>query len=119
VSASDGGSEFRQAAARWLRAASQGPDGRDRIPFKELAKKAKVSRTTLWRINTGEADVAPETLERLAKALKVTPPKVTMTLVLDGSTAPRPQSAIGMVREAHALLADALRALGVDEVDDK
>lgn len=106
-----GGQEFRAAVAKWLRGAMRGPSGKDAPLVKDVAKKAKVSRTTLWRMMNSEADADEETLLRIAAALKVPPPRVQMVLRLDDTAGPFAMPTIAKLREAEALIREAVAEL--------
>ena len=56
--------------------------GREKMNVSALCKRAKIGRSSYYRIERGEGDTEPETLLRLAAALKVPPPDVTTVLRL-------------------------------------
>ncbi len=105
------GRAYRAAVIRWLRVSMRGPDGRDKMTRTELIKRSKVGRTSLYRLLKGEADAEPETLARLATALKVPVPLVVRTLVVAPAAAAAPVTPVATLREAAALIEDTLAAL--------
>jgi hypothetical protein len=111
ASGREGGQEFRAAVAKWLRGAMRGPSGKDSPLVKDVARKSKVSRTTVWRIMNGQADTDEDTLLRLAAALKVPPPRVQRILRLDEPDSPFQMPPIAKLREAAALVLEAVAEL--------
>jgi hypothetical protein len=109
--AEPGSSRYREAVARWLRAAMRDAVGRDKMNVSELCKRGKIGRSSFYRIMRGVGDTEPETLLRLAAALKVPPPEVTMVLRLDAPESTLALPTLAKLKEAEALLREAIDAL--------
>lgn len=96
------------AVARWLHGVMREGEGTGKLA---LSKASKVSRATIDRLLSGQAeDVDQETLDKLAAALRVVPPTVVRRLELR-SPAPRVATPLALLREAVALLERAERKL--------
>lgn len=104
---------FEEALARWLRQSLRGPDGRDRMTHSAVIKNSKVGRATFYRILGGEGqDVDEATLRKLAAALKVPAPQIERVLRLDQPDSPLQVPTLAKLKEAEALMAEAIAALG-------
>jgi DNA-binding XRE family transcriptional regulator len=53
----------------------------------DLAKKARVARTTIVRLEKGDPNVLPSTRRKLARALRVKPAELSMLAPLIGGDA--------------------------------
>jgi len=87
--------------------------GRDKLNVSELCKKAKITRSTFYRIMRGEGDTEPETLLRLAAALKVPAPDVDRVLRLDPQAldVAAEHSPLAKLKEARALIDEVVAGL--------
>ena len=104
---------YRDAVARWLRASMRDALGRDKMNISELCKRAKIGRSSFYRIFSGEADAEPETLLRLAAALKVPAPDADRVLRLDPQAVDvaAEYSPLAKLKEARALMDEVIAGL--------
>lgn len=90
--------------SQWAHRAITGPDGRDRMPRLLLAKKAGISRDTLYRLFQGEA--TQKTIDAVAGVLGISAPKLMLL-----ADAPPPETPVQLLRSAQDTIELAIAAL--------
>jgi transcriptional regulator with XRE-family HTH domain len=104
-------SAFRYSVAKWLRRAMLDHDGKAKLNHSEIIKESGIGRSSYYRILRGETDAEPDTLLRLAAALRVPPPEVERVLRLDQPGTPFALAPLAKIKEAMTLLQEAAAAM--------
>lgn len=89
---------------QWAHEAINGPDGRERMSRESLARRAGISRDTLYRLLNGDA--TQKTLDAVAAALGIPAPRLMLVV-----EPPRGQTPVQLLRVAQFTIDRAIDGL--------